>query len=92
MKTETEIRNAIKACSKAQETDNPKLCPIWPKDDDLYCIDCTCRYAMRWVLGEPVDPTLKNQSSLMEVPAVKRTNLPCPKCEHNECICVDGLP
>lgn len=56
MKTESEIRAAMKACSKAQKTDNPKLCPIWPEEETLYCIDCTCRYAMRWVLGEPVEP------------------------------------
>ena len=81
MKTESEIRDAIKACSEAQKTDDPKLCPIWPGDETMYCIDCTCRYAMRWILGEPVDPIFEKIQ--------KCTNLPC---EHNECICVDGLP
>lgn len=56
MKTESEIRAAMDACSKAQETDNPKLCPVWTEEETLYCIDCTCRYAMRWVLEEPIDP------------------------------------
>lgn len=93
MKTESEIRAALKACSKAQETDDSKLCPIWPEEGTLYCIDCTCRYSMRWVLGEPIDPVLeKIQISEKDSSVNKRTNLPCPKCEHNECICVDGLP
>ena len=50
MKKSKEIRDAIESCKKAQEKDNPKLCPIWPEDENLYCIDCTCRSALKWVL------------------------------------------
>jgi len=52
MKTSQEIKKAIKQCDKAQDKDDPKLCPVWPEDDYLYCIDCTCRTEWRWVLGE----------------------------------------
>jgi len=52
MKTSQEIKKAIKQCDKSQDKDDPKLCPVWPEDDYLYCIDCTCRTAWRWVLGE----------------------------------------
>lgn len=50
MKTKEEIEAAIEQCDKAQQEDNPKLCPVWPQDDSLYCVDCTCRYGWRWVL------------------------------------------
>lgn len=54
MKTGKEVKVAIKQCEKAQTTDNPKLCPVWPGDGSLYCIDCTCRAAWRWILyGDP---------------------------------------
>jgi hypothetical protein len=56
MKTEQEIKSAIKQCLKAMKKDDPKLCPVWPKNESLYCVDCTCRYAMRWILtGDPED-------------------------------------
>ena len=50
MKTEQQIKNALELCGKAQEQDNSKMCPIWPKDEVLYCHDCTCRSALKWVL------------------------------------------
>jgi hypothetical protein len=50
MKTKEQIEEAIKQCDIAQQHDKASLCPIWPKDDSLYCVDCTCRYALRWVL------------------------------------------
>jgi len=50
MKSKEEIEKAIAQCSVAQETWDAKLCPIWPKDADLYCHDCTCRTSLRWVL------------------------------------------
>ena len=55
MRTEKEIKIAMKQCSEARNKDDPKLCPVWPKDDYLYCVDCTCRHAWRWVLEEKVD-------------------------------------
>ena len=60
MKTDKEIQQALGQCDKAQEKNDPKLCPVWPDDDSLYCHDCTCRAAWRWVLyGDPdqKDPT-----------------------------------
>lgn len=54
-KTIPEVRAAIAQCSEAIKADNPKLCPIWPDDEDLYCHDCTCRNAMRWFIGDAVD-------------------------------------
>ncbi|MDD5649989.1 MAG: hypothetical protein PHF86_06175 [Candidatus Nanoarchaeia archaeon] len=51
MKTKEQIEQAIAQCDVAQEKDDAKLCPVWPNDPNgLYCIDCTCRYAWRWVL------------------------------------------
>jgi hypothetical protein len=50
MKNEQEIKAAIKSCDEAQAANDPKQCPIWPDEPDLYCVDCTCRYAMRWIL------------------------------------------
>jgi len=46
-----DIKIAMKQCSQAMKKDDPKLCPLWPKDNSLYCHDCTARYAWRWVLG-----------------------------------------
>jgi len=50
MKTKEQIEQAIAQCDVAQQQEKASLCPIWPKDKDLYCVDCTCRYALRWVL------------------------------------------
>lgn len=50
MKTKEQIEQAISQCDKAQKENNPKLCPVWPKNENLYCVDCTCRYGFRWVL------------------------------------------
>jgi len=71
MKSAQEIKKALKDCDKAQDKDNPKLCPVWPKDDNLYCVDCTtfvgaaaqstasCRNALRWVLTGDPDSKIK---------------------------------
>ncbi|MDO8641370.1 MAG: hypothetical protein Q7R33_07470 [Nitrosarchaeum sp.] len=55
MKTSREIKAAMDQCTKAQKADDAKLCPVWPKDNALYCHDCTCRNAWRWILGMDVD-------------------------------------
>jgi hypothetical protein len=54
MKGPWEIKVAMKQCSKAMKKDDPKLCPLWPKDSYLYCHDCTAHYAWRWILGEKI--------------------------------------
>lgn len=50
MKTKEQIEAAIKQCDLAQQQGEVSFCPIWPEDYSLHCIDCTCRYALRWVL------------------------------------------
>ena len=50
MKNAHEVQEAIDACDKAQLANDPKLCPMYPEDKYLYCVDCTCRDALRWVL------------------------------------------
>lgn len=50
MKTEKEINTAITSCEKAQMEDSPKLCPIYPEESTLDCINCTCRDAWNWML------------------------------------------
>jgi len=51
MKTKEQIEQAIAQCDIAQEKNDLALCPVFPNDPNgLCCIDCTCRYAMRWVL------------------------------------------
>lgn len=55
MKTEKEITNALTRCAEAMKDNDASLCPLWPQDDDLYCHDCTARYAFRFVLDQPVD-------------------------------------
>lgn len=54
VKKSAEIKIAMKQCSKAMDKNDPKLCPLWPKDPDLWCHDCTARSAWKWVLGEKV--------------------------------------
>lgn len=51
MKSEQEIRNSLEQCEKAYQLDDSKMCPIWPEDKVLYCSDCTCMSALKWVLG-----------------------------------------
>lgn len=48
MRTAKEIKDTIKKCEAAQA--KGKDCPIWPDDDILICVDCTCRLALKWVL------------------------------------------
>jgi hypothetical protein len=55
MKTQKDIEKALLKCSVAMKDDDPKMCPLWPQDEDLYCHDCTARYAFRFVLDKPVD-------------------------------------
>jgi hypothetical protein len=50
MKTKEQIEEAIKQCDVAQKKGKANLCPVWPEDTNLYCVDCTCRYAWRWIL------------------------------------------
>jgi hypothetical protein len=54
MKNSQDILQALAKCVEAQKNDDPKLCPIYPEDESLTCLDCTCRDAFKWVLGEKV--------------------------------------
>lgn len=50
MRSEEEVKKAIEQCESAQLNDDPKLCPMYDKDESLYCVDCTCRDAFNWFL------------------------------------------
>jgi hypothetical protein len=50
MKSEAQIIEAIQQCETAQIIDDPKLCPIYPDEEALDCVSCTCRDAFIWIL------------------------------------------
>lgn len=52
MKTEQEIKSALICCETAQIENNSKLCPVYPEESILDCLNCTCRDAWNWVLKE----------------------------------------
>jgi len=65
MKNSQDITQALEKCVEAQKADDPKLCPIYPKDESLTCLDCTCRDAFKWVLEDEAqddNPKSSNES------------------------------
>jgi hypothetical protein len=83
VKNSHEITQALEKCMEAQKADDPKLCPIYPKDESLTCLDCTCRDALKWVLED--EPQGDN-------PKISEKIISCKICGESDPIVLCTMP